>query len=843
MRFLLDLAWRDLRASGRSLWVFCACLALGVALVSASGSLYRLVGAGLLADTRELMGGDLEVDSKAPLPADALDWIRARGKLSLVTELYTMLGTAAGNFLRVELQSMDANYPLYGTLRLEPDRPLAEVTAFADGRWGAAVDRALAARLGIERGDTIVIGALQMDVRALIVEQPDRNLTADWRGPPVLLAAGALEASGLIQPGSRVDYDYHVATEIPTARWRADFYARFPDQTWEVRTFEDRSQRIAERLGQIASGLLIIAFSTLFIGGLGVFNSIQSYLQRKLGTLATLRALGLRNRRLAAVYLLQIGMLAGGASLAGCLVGSILALLGGAAVAAEVPIETTLLALPGPNLAALLFGLLTAYTFALPAIGRALSVAPAILFRDGGGELAQTPRSWWLATLGGAGLILLLVLLALPDRLFGFAFVGVIALLLLLLDLVVRGLRRGARFLDQPRRFRGRLALRLALANLHRPGTPLRASLLSLGSALTLIVACTLVVASLLREINLTIPARAPALILYDINSDQLGAVRDAIATADGDAEVLTAPLVRTRLSAINGRPLAEHASLAVDLDAYRDAVNDDFKLSYRGGGNIDNLALVEGAWWDVDTPGEPARLAFEDREARRLGVAVGDRLTFAAEGREIDAEVVAIHRQKGLQTRFWFEGILSDGALEPLIHRHVGTVFMDGDVTFDAQRAIAEVAPNVVSIPTATLLATARRLLGQASAGLAVVAAVSLGASLLVLASVMAAGRSRQVYDATVLNTLGARMSTIRRSLQLEYLLLALITSLFALALGAAIALPLLHWRLKLPGDDLLWLGLLAAIAVSTVSLGLGARYLMRRLHTQPAALLRAPN
>ncbi len=841
MRFLLELAWRDLRASGRSLWVFCACLALGVALVSASGGLYRLVSAGLLADTRELMGGDLEVDARQPLPAEALGWMRARGEVSLVTELYTMLGTADGSFLRVELQSMDANYPLYGRLRLEPDAPLAKVTAFSGDRWGVAVDRALAARLGIGLGDRIFIGALEMEVRALIVEQPDRNLTADWRGPPVLLTESALDATGLIQPGSRVDYDYHVATDIAPARWRSDFYARFPDETWEVRTFEDRSERIAERLGQIASGLLIIAFSTLFIGGLGVFNSIRSYLQRKLGTIATLRALGLRNRRLAAVYLLQVGMLAGGASLAGCVVGSGLALLGAAAVAAEVPIRTTLQALPLPNFGALLFGLLTAYTFALPAIGRALAVPPAILFRDGGGELAQTPRGWWFAAIAGAGLIALLVVLALPDWRFGIGFVGVVALLLILLDGVVRGLRRGARRLDQPRRFRRRLALRLALANLHRPGTPLRASLLSLGSALTLIVACTLVVASLLREISLTIPAQAPALILYDINSNQLDAVARAVAAESDDAEVQTAPLVRTRLVAINGRPLTEHARLAANLDEYRDAVNDDFKLSYRDG-NIDNLTLVEGAWWDPTAAG-PARLAFEDREARRLGVGIGDRLTFAAEGRSIEAEIAAIHRQKGLQTRFWFEGILSEGALGPLIHRHVGTVFMDDAGTFEAQRRIARVAPNVVSVPTASLLATAQRLLGQASAGLAVVAAVSLAASLLVLASVMAAGRSRQVYDATVLNTLGARMSTIRRSLLLEYLLLALITSVFALALGAAIALPLLHWRLKLPGDDLLWLGLASAVFVSSISLGLGARYLMRRLRTQPAALLRAPN
>ena len=202
-------------------------------------------------------------------------------------------------------------------LELEPATGLAEATSLRDGRWGLAIDPLLGLRLGLAVGDRVRVGELEMEVRALVRRQPDRAFNADWRGPPVLLAAEAMQASGLIQPGSRVDYDYRVATDLPAEQWRERFYDRFADASWEVRTFRDRSERIAERLGQIASGLMIIAFSTLFIGGLGVFNSIQSYLQGKLKTIATLRTLGLRNRRLAALYLLQVGMLAGVASLLG----------------------------------------------------------------------------------------------------------------------------------------------------------------------------------------------------------------------------------------------------------------------------------------------------------------------------------------------------------------------------------------------------------------------------------------------------------------------------------------------------------------------------------------------
>ncbi len=115
----------------------------------------------------------------------------------------------------------------------------------------------------------------------------------------------------------------------------------------------------------------------------------------------------------------------------------------------------------------------------------------------------------------------------------------------------------------------------------------------------------------------------------------------------------------------------------------------------------------------------------------------------------------------------------------------------------------------------------------------------MSLTASLLVLASVIAAGRTRQVYDATVLHVLGARIGLIRRSLQIEFLLLALITACFAPILGSAIALPVLEWRMKLPSTDLIWVGALTAAGVSLVTLGLGAQYLLNRLRLQPAILL----
>jgi putative ABC transport system permease protein len=205
MRFLLDLAWRDLRASGRRLWIFVACLVLGVSLVAAGGGLYRQVADAMRADARAIFGGDVEVESPQPLPADTLAWMQARATVSRLVELRTMLRTDDGRAQLIELQSADAAYPLVGRVELNPAAPLTDTLAQRDGQWGAAIDGALATRLGLQPGSRIAIGDLDLVVRAITVRQPDRSLRADWGAAPVLVAEGALLATGLVQPLSRVE--------------------------------------------------------------------------------------------------------------------------------------------------------------------------------------------------------------------------------------------------------------------------------------------------------------------------------------------------------------------------------------------------------------------------------------------------------------------------------------------------------------------------------------------------------------------------------------------------------------------------------------------------------------
>jgi len=288
------------------------------------------------------------------------------------------------------------------------------------------------------------------------------------------------------------------------------------------------------------------------------------------------------------------------------------------------------------------------------------------------------------------------------------------------------------------------------------------------------------------------------------------------------------------RLAAVNGEALRESG----DGERVREA-RDEQKLSNRSG-NIDDVVIQRGAWWPEGHSGEPL-VAMEDREADQLGLKVGDRLRFDIMGAPVEATVAAIYSQRRMQSRLWLEAIFSDGVLDPFITRHVGAAWLPAGEALAAQDRLAAVAPNIVSVRTESLLRETRALMGRASTGLAVVAGVCLAASLLVLASVVAASRSRQVFDATVMHALGARLSSLRRVLVWEYAVLAGVTAAFALVAGSALATGLLRWRLDLDPAGLYWAGALTALGVSVISLGLGARYLLRQMRLNPAMLLRS--
>jgi putative ABC transport system permease protein len=311
----------------------------------------------------------------------------------------------------------------------------------------------------------------------------------------------------------------------------------------------------------------------------------------------------------------------------------------------------------------------------------------------------------------------------------------------------------------------------VALAGLQRPGSPLRAALLSLGSALTLLVACTLVVAVLLRTVNETVPQQAPALVFHDVQSDQLRDAAQVLASAPSLQRVQTAPLVLGRLAAVNGEALRDSATARAARGARRAQAQPPRRQHRRCHRRARRLVAGRAP--------RRAAVAMEDREADQLGPAGRRPAALRDPGPAGGGRTGGDLQPAALPGAAVAGGIFSDGVLDPFVTRHVGAAYLSATTTPSPRRTgWPPPRPTSPACARPTMLDATRGLMARASGGLAVIAGACLAASLLVLASVVAASRSRQLYEASVMHALGARMSSLRRVLRWEYTLLALVTA-----------------------------------------------------------------
>lgn len=807
----LRFAWRELRGGIAGFRLFLACLALGVAIVAAVGSLAASLEAGIAADATRLLGGDLELRRVyRPLEPDALSFLQARGATSTLVETRSMVRPVTGDAapLLVELKAVDAPYPLVGQVELDPPQQLAEALASHEGARGAVADPALFDRLGVKIGDRIKLGAEEFILTARLASEPDRGATVFSLGPRLMIDEDALPATGLLVPGSLIYYETRLslpptATEKPDALAKA-VRAEFPNSDFRVRTPSDAGPGIKSFARRAALFLNFVGLAALLIGGVGVANAVGAYLEGKRTTIATLKCLGASAGLIARLYLaLVLGLAAGGVSI-GLMVGAAAPYIAAPFLAAHfsVPFRAAIHALPLAEAAAL--GLLAAFAFAFLPLARARKVPAADLFR------ATAPRSIDLRDrllLGGICLVLAgFTVLVSADKLLALGFVVAAALCYLLFRVLAQALGRLAQYLA--RRQKGHPALRLALANLARPGAPTTSVVLSLGLGLTVLVVVVLAQGSLHRQIAQTLPAVAPAFYFIDIQNDQAEPLRATVGRTPGLTAFREVPMLRGRIAAVNGTPADQ---LTVPKDQQW-VLQGDRGLTWS-----DTLPegsrLTAGQWWPADYQGPPL-VSFEEDAAAALGLKPGDHVTISVLGREITAEVASIRAIRWADLTINFVMVFSPGSFAGAPATWLATASLPPESEAVLAHAVAAQFPNVSTIRVKDALAAVDGILSAVGAAITATAGLALASGLLVLASAVLAEERRRIYEAVVLKVLGATRRDLARAFLLEQGLLGLVTGLLAILLGS-----IASWVLVTYGMENEWS--FSAPAVFAIALG----------------------
>jgi putative ABC transport system permease protein len=837
MSLAFRLARREMRSGLGGFRLFIACLALGVAAIAGILSFSRAVEEGLRADAREILGGDVAISLlyREATP-EQIAFMKSQGQFVRWIDSRAMARPTKsdGRPTLVQLKAVEPAYPLYGTLELKGGGSLGDALAKRDGIWGAVVEESALKRMNLAPGDRVRVGDVTVEIRGIIAREPDLGLNAFASlGPRLMIPFDAVTESGLIQPGSLLNWEYRL--RLPPGRSDVAtinaLKSRFPDVGWRVRGLAEAGGGIRFWLDRLTQFIGLIGLASLLVGGVGVGNAISSFLAGRLRTIAIMKCLGAPERLVMSTYLIQLSALALLGVLIGLAIGAALPFLAQSLIAEVLPVRARVALYAEPLAIAGAFGLLVSLMFTLMPLMRARRVPAATLMR--GAVVATSGRLPWRDALliGAVAMALAAFTIFTADSrsIAGWFVLGAVAAFLAF-PLLARLLMLAAAHAGKPRL----AGLRLALANLHRPGAPTPIVMLSLGLGLTVLVATALIEGNLREQLTRRIPSDAPAFFFVDIQSTQMPAFEKVIAAIPGAGAVDKVPSLRGRIVRIGGKPVGE---VAVPSDA-RWAVDGDRGVTYSAT-PPEGSRIVAGEWWPTDYHG-PQLISFDEALAKAFGLGLGDTITVNVLGRDIEATIASLRRIEWTTLAINFVFVYSPGTLDKAPHTFLATVKATPDAEDAIFKTVTDQFPNVTVVRIRDAIETAAGVLGNIGLASRVIGFLSILAGVLVLAGAMLATQQRRVHEAVVMKVLGATRARIAGIFAWEFAALGLATAIAALGVGTLGAYLVVQ---RLMGLDWIFLPMVAvgvALGAMALTLAFGLAGTLAALRQRPLALLR---
>ena len=402
-------ARRELRGGLGGFRIFLACLALGVAAIAAVGSVRAAIEAGLAREGAALLGGDAEMEFTYRFASDAeRAWMAATAaRTSEIVDFRSMAVVerdGQANRALTQVKAVDGAYPLIGSVTLTPEMPLSAALAGRDGVPGAVMERVLIDRLGLTPGDRFKLGVQEFVLTAALAREPDGAAAGFSLGPRTIVATPALDASGLLAPGTLYSTKYRLdlpeGADLPALEAAAK--ARFEASGLRWRDARNGAPGVAEFVRRLGAFLVLVGLSGLAVGGVGVSAAVRAYLADKTQVIATLRTLGADRATIFQTYFLQIGALSVLGIALGLMLGGGLPVLLGPLIGAQLPVPAVFTLYPRPLGEAALYGLLTALIFTLWPLARTEEVRAATLFREALSSAKLLPAPRYLVVIGAA---------------------------------------------------------------------------------------------------------------------------------------------------------------------------------------------------------------------------------------------------------------------------------------------------------------------------------------------------------------------------------------------------------------------------------------------------------
>ncbi len=826
---MLRLAFAQLRRDlyAGELGVAALALVVAVASVTTVSCFVERVRGAIELQAATLLAADLAIESSYALPPAIAREARAREIRTAETVSFRSVVLRGERMQLVEVKAVGDGYPLRGHLEIA-SVPFGPPTLVNGGPKPGTlwVDAELPQVLGLELGEALELGSASIPATRILSFEPDRGGQLFHIAPRVMMPLADVAQTGLLGAGSRVSNRLLLAGDGEKLR---DF------QRWATQRLGDRARFITvrearvelrEAIGRAEQFLALAALSSVILGGVAIAACARRFAARHLDSAAIMRCLGATQGLIVRVFALELAVVGSVASLLGAGLGYLAQRVLVRVLASFTPGE-----LPPAPLWPLgngvLTGLVTLLGFALPPLLGLRHVPPARVLRRDLGRLGPPG----LGLYGSATL----VIVALAPWRAGeravtlYVLLGAAATLLLLAGAAWCLVRLLARL-------RGRVgvAWRFGLANIARRAGGSVVQVVALGLGIMVMLVLTLVQRELLADWRASLAPEAPNQFVVNIQSHDRRAFV-AFLRSQGLAAPKLYPMVRGRLVAINERPIRRRDY--PDAEARRLAER-DFNLSWAAHPKSDNRVVAGEWWWDPEQR-LAAQFSVEVEVAERLGIKLGDRLSFQI------AEHRASGRVSSLRTVEWDSFTVNFFVLTPpgMLERYATTYitsFYVGDRQRSLLTALVRRFPSVTVVDVAALMDNVRGIMDRASLAMRAVFVFTLFAGVVVLIATLHASRDERLAETAILKTLGASDRRVLQGLCAEFFSLGLVAGLLAAAAALAVNFVLAVAVFETEFHFNPWLIPIGVVAGSLSVAGVGVLTSLAGLRRSPATTLR---
>ena len=783
LRWLLLMAIRDSRRNRSRLFLFISSIVLGIAALVAIYSFEHNLEDDINNQAKTLLGADLVIETNKPVEEEALPMLQSLGKQrSEERSFASMIYFPKNDGTRlVNIKALEGNYPYYGNIETTP----ASAGKTFRNQQAALVDKTLMLQFNAVVGDSVKVGDVLFRIAGILNKAPGQTGFASSVAPSVYIPLSYLESTGLSQKGSRITTNFYYLFDpgVNVGKLVKRMEPRLEKAELDYETVESRKENTGRSFEDLSRFLALVGFIALLLGCIGVASAIHIYIREKINTIAVLRCLGVSSRQAFIIYLIQIVGIGFIGSVLGAFLGALVQRILPMVLKDFLPVDITI-ALSWPAIAqGILLGVIISLLFALLPLISVRNISPLntlrLSFEDT--PLFKDPVKWLVYAI-----IILFIFVFTYLQVGGwqqslYFTLGVLTSFLVLAGVAAALIWLARRFFPTSWSY----LWRQGFANLFRPNNQTLILVVSIGLGTAFICTLFFVQDILINRVTLSSSGNQPNMVLFDIQSSQ----KDSVAqlTKDMKLPILQqVPIVTMRLDVVNGKTLADVKKDSTIRISKR-AFEREYRVTYR-----DSLTLAEsiteGKWYGTAEPGKPIYVSLEEGFGKRIGVEIGDKLSFNVQGAPIQAIVGSFRKVdwNRIQTNFLL--IFPTGVIEKAPQFHV-LITRVGDNAESAafQKAVVKRFPNISMIDLGLVLSVLDEILNKIGFVIRFMAGFSIITGIVVLIASVLISKFQRIKESVLLRTLGASRKQILVITAMEYFFLGSMAAATGIMLSLA--------------------------------------------------------